>query len=104
MKNVTCKTGGPAAVVLERFVSQLRSEEEIWLKRKTLLQYEIGGKLRVLREERSLSLRELARRLGISAPYLSDIELGRRGAPKGTVEKIIHELKAGQTQWRILLR
>lgn len=38
-----------------------------------------GGYLRILREESGLSLREVARRLKISAPYLSDIERNRRG-------------------------
>jgi transcriptional regulator with XRE-family HTH domain len=38
----------------------------------------LGQKLRELREERDLSLRELAKKLGCSAAFLSDIELGRR--------------------------
>jgi transcriptional regulator with XRE-family HTH domain len=38
-----------------------------------------GERVRELREERGLSLREFARKLGgISAAFLSDIELGRR--------------------------
>jgi len=32
-----------------------------------------------MREYKNVSLRELARRLGFSAAYLSDVELGRRG-------------------------
>lgn len=38
----------------------------------------LGSKLRELREARDMSLRELAKRIGVSAPFLSDIELGRR--------------------------
>lgn len=38
----------------------------------------LGQRLRVLREEKDLSLRELARRIDKSAAFLSDIELGRR--------------------------
>ena len=41
-----------------------------------------GAYLRELRENKSLSQRELARRLGISAPYLNDIEKGKRNAPR----------------------
>ena len=39
----------------------------------------LGGRLRELREERDLSLRELAKQLGdVTAAHLSDIEFGRR--------------------------
>lgn len=38
----------------------------------------LGLKLRQLRENADISLRELARRLKVSAPFLSDVELGRR--------------------------
>jgi transcriptional regulator with XRE-family HTH domain len=38
----------------------------------------LGIYLRKLRDERDLSLREFARRLRCSAPFISDIELGRR--------------------------
>ena len=38
----------------------------------------LGERIRELREARDLSLRELAKKLGCSAAFLSDIELGRR--------------------------
>lgn len=39
----------------------------------------LGGRIRELRDELDLSLRELAKKLGdVSAAHLSDIELGRR--------------------------
>lgn len=37
-----------------------------------------GAHLRQLREASEVSLRELARRMELSAPYLSDLELNRR--------------------------
>jgi transcriptional regulator with XRE-family HTH domain len=37
-----------------------------------------GEKLRELREAKGLSLRELAEKVGCSAAFLSDVELGRR--------------------------
>lgn len=37
-----------------------------------------GQKIRELREEKDLSLRELAKEIQVSAAFLSDIELGRR--------------------------
>jgi transcriptional regulator with XRE-family HTH domain len=38
----------------------------------------LGDRIRELRDEKDLSLREFAKKLGCSAPFLSDIELGRR--------------------------
>ena len=38
----------------------------------------LAEKLRELRQEADLSVREAARRCSVSAPFLSDIELGRR--------------------------
>lgn len=38
----------------------------------------LGERIRELRERKDLSLRELARTLDLSAPFISDIELGRR--------------------------
>jgi len=38
----------------------------------------LGQRIRELREEKDLSLRELAKKIEVSAAFLSDIELGRR--------------------------
>lgn len=38
----------------------------------------LGERIRELRESRDISLRELARKLELTAPFLSDVELGRR--------------------------
>lgn len=38
----------------------------------------LGEHIRDLREKKDISVRELARRLEVSAPFLSDVELGRR--------------------------
>ena len=46
--------------------------------RAELNQVEFGNVLRRLRQDADLSLREVARKLGRSAPFLSDCELGRR--------------------------
>jgi transcriptional regulator with XRE-family HTH domain len=39
----------------------------------------MGAFMRSIRIKSGLSGRELARRMGVSAAYLSDLELGRRG-------------------------
>ena len=38
----------------------------------------LGQKIRELRQEKDISLRELAKKLDVTAAFLSDIELGRR--------------------------
>jgi transcriptional regulator with XRE-family HTH domain len=38
----------------------------------------LGQRIRELREQQDLSLREVAKRLHLSAAFLSDVELGRR--------------------------
>jgi len=48
--------------------------------------------LRELREAKDISLRELARRIGVSAPFLSDVELGRRFPTADKLELLAEEL------------
>jgi transcriptional regulator with XRE-family HTH domain len=38
----------------------------------------LGERIRELREQHDWSVRELAKKLKVSAPFLSDVELGRR--------------------------
>jgi transcriptional regulator with XRE-family HTH domain len=38
----------------------------------------LGERIRELREQKDLSLREFAKKIKVSAPFLSDVELGRR--------------------------
>jgi transcriptional regulator with XRE-family HTH domain len=41
----------------------------------------LGAKLRALRDERGITLKEMARALNVSSAYLSALEHGRRGKP-----------------------
>ena len=43
----------------------------------------LGAKLRQLRNESGISLKEMAGALGVSSAYLSALEHGRRGKPTG---------------------
>lgn len=45
-----------------------------------------GKTMRECREAKGLSLREVAKRIKVSAPYLSDVELGRRTMTDDNVE------------------
>lgn len=38
----------------------------------------LGQRIRELRQEKDLSLRELAAKIGVSSAFMSDVELGRR--------------------------
>ena len=53
----------------------------------------LGQFIREKRSARELSLRELARRVVISAAFLSEIELGRRYPSAEVLKKLSQELK-----------
>jgi transcriptional regulator with XRE-family HTH domain len=65
------------------------------VERKTL-----GQVLRELREKEDLALREAAREIGISAPFLSDIELGRRYPSDDVLAKLAKRFKVPMEQLR----
>lgn len=54
----------------------------------------MGQRLRELRESAGLSLREVAKAANISAPFLSDVELGRRFPTNETLALIAQKLRA----------
>ncbi len=56
------------------------------------LHEDVGPRLRARREERGLSLRELARRLGISPSAVSQIETGKSRPSVSTLYSIVTEL------------
>jgi transcriptional regulator with XRE-family HTH domain len=61
----------------------------------------IGQRIRELREEQDLSLREFARRLGnLSAAFISDVELGRRFPSEKILEKMSHILGVSADELR----
>ncbi len=77
----TPETKPPGAVPLQRLVQRLGDLERMesgWRKERAALLIEVGRAMRCQRESAKVSLRELSRRLGCSAPFLSDMELGRR--------------------------
>lgn len=52
----------------------------------------LGQRIRILREQKDLSLREFATKVGISAAHQSDIELGRRFPSDDLLRKIAKAL------------
>ena len=53
----------------------------------------VGQQMRELREHNDVSVREVARRLNLSAPYVSDLELGRRSFNEELIERYKSALK-----------
>jgi len=52
----------------------------------------LGERIRELREQKDISLRELAKKLEISAAFLSDVELNRRFPSEEVLAKIAKQL------------
>lgn len=57
------------------------------------IQISLGQRIRQLREERDLSVRELARKLELSPAFLSDVELGRRHPSRDNLSRIAQILR-----------
>ena len=53
---------------------------------------EMGRALRKMREDADLSLRSVAKTVGVSAPFLSDCELGHRAPSTGVLKKLLETL------------
>jgi transcriptional regulator with XRE-family HTH domain len=53
---------------------------------------QLGSQLRAARTKQKISLRELSRRVGISASFMSQVELGRAVPSIGTLYTIVSEL------------
>ena len=60
----------------------------------------LGERIRELREARDLSLRELASRIGVSAAFMSDVELGRRNPSDKHMDGIAEVLQASSDDLR----
>ena len=60
----SCKMAGVQAILPVSFVSS------------RMIEISLGQRIHELRDKAALSLRGLANRIGISSPFLSDIELG----------------------------
>lgn len=54
---------------------------------------EVGERMRSLREGKGLTLREVSRRMGVSAAYVSDLERGRRAWNTSVTEKYFRALR-----------
>jgi DNA-binding NtrC family response regulator len=62
------------------------------------LNQRIGAKLRALRKGRSLTLKQLAGRTGLSVSLISQIELGKSAASVSTLHKLSGALQVSMSQ------
>lgn len=62
----------------------------------------LGQRIREVREAADMSLRELAKEVGISAPFLSDVELGRRFPSDENLAALAKALKISADELRNL--
>src|SRR6516225_8644227 len=57
-----------------------------------MIETSLGQRLHQLRDKADLSLRELGKKVGVSPPFLSDIELGRRFPSEEILAKLADAL------------
>jgi len=55
---------------------------------------EAGRRIRALREKAGMSVRRLAKEMNFTAPYLSDLELGRRNWDESKYKRALEILAA----------
>lgn len=61
-------------------------------------QFEFGRFVAERRKQYEYTMRRFADMIGVTAPYLSDIEKGRRAAPDGKLEEIATALKLSRAE------
>lgn len=62
----------------------------------------LGQAIRERREEKDFSVRELAKKIDVSAAFLSDVELGRRHPSEDTLAKIARALSVPVDDLKVL--
>src|SRR5512135_1518409 len=76
-----------------RLLCDLQASAEQFRKERICTMVQVGAHMYLMRRDAGLSLRETARRLKISAPYLSDMEQGKRGQTIEWLKKLDAALK-----------
>lgn len=61
-------------------------------------QFEFGRFVAERRKQHEYTMRRFADMIGVTVPYLSDIEKGRRAAPDGKLEEITTALKLSRAE------
>jgi transcriptional regulator with XRE-family HTH domain len=66
-----------------------------------MIEISFGQRIHELRDKADLSLRGLAMKIGISAPFLSDIELGRRFPSEKILAKLAGALEVSADELKL---
>jgi DNA-binding NtrC family response regulator len=72
-------------------------EKGLLIDLETRLNSEVGGRIRQRRQARSLTLKQLANRTGLSVSLISQIELGKSAASMSTLHKLATALQIKMT-------
>ena len=92
MARTGIKNAGPGPAGKQRRRPRLTLDEQATLERQNL-RHDLGQRLREARENKNIGLRELARRLGVSASLISQIETGKTEPSINTLFSIVSELE-----------
>ena len=72
-------------------------EKGLLIDLETRLNSEVGRRIRERRKERTLTLKQLANRTGLSVSLISQIELGKSAASMSTLHKLATALQVRMT-------
>ncbi|MBB4007132.1 helix-turn-helix domain-containing protein [Allorhizobium taibaishanense] len=77
----------------ERVMARVRAGEETWPSELVYELWETDSRIRTFRTYRNLSVSDLAAAAGISQPYLSEIESGKKTGSVDVLKRIATALK-----------
>ncbi|WP_137132223.1 helix-turn-helix transcriptional regulator [Rhizobium sp. FY34] len=80
-------------ITAERIMARVRAGEETWPAELVYELFETDSRIRTYRTYRKLSVSELAEAAGISQPYLSEIETGKKTGSVDVLKRIAAALK-----------
>lgn len=80
-------------IVAERVMARVRAGEETWPAELVYALWETDSRIRTFRTYRKMSVSDLAAAAGISQPYLSEIESGKKTGSVDVLKRIATALK-----------
>lgn len=80
-------------ITAERIMARIAAGEETWPAELVYELFETDSRIRTYRTYRKLSVSELAEAAGISQPYLSEIESGKKTGSVDVLKRIAAALK-----------
>ncbi|MBC2775317.1 helix-turn-helix transcriptional regulator [Rhizobium sp. AQ_MP] len=80
-------------ITAERIMARVRAGEETWPAELVYELFETDSRIRTYRNYRKMSVSDLAAAAGISQPYLSEIESGKKTGSVDVLKRIAAALK-----------